>query len=237
MELTELRCKNCGAPIREENLFLDMAMAKCDHCGAVFGLKGAPSQASQAQYQTTERPQVSMPRNIEVADTGSALQIVYRWFSWKYIPLILFAAFWNGFMLIWHSNALISGNWQMSLFGLLHTAVGIGLVYYILAGILNRTTIWVEAGTIHIRNHPIPWPGNKYLDAIDIAQLYCREKIHRGRRGTNYSYEMHAVMHDGRTEKLLSRFDRPEQTLYIEQEMEKYLGIRDQPVQGELQRW
>jgi hypothetical protein len=231
MELTEFRCKNCGAPIEGKDVAPDLAMAKCSHCGAVFGVKGLSQQETYG-----ERPAVPMPAGVEVADFGDALQITYRWFSLKVVFVLIICVFWNVFMFMWHGMSITTGVWSMSLFGLLHTAVGIGLAYYTLAGLLNRTTVRVEQGLLEIHHHPLPWFGNKRLQATDIEQIYCRERIHHGRHGVSRTYEVHAMMRDAVKEKLLSRLNEPEQVLYIEQELERFLGIRDGPVRGEIPR-
>ncbi len=242
MELSELRCKNCGAPIENEGIDLDLAMAKCSHCGTIFSLKGMPSRESApGEPATTGQPDqrvlVPTPKRIKVFNQGEALQITYRWFGIKFIFMIFFTIFWNGFMLTWHGISLRSGMWAMSLFGLLHTAVGIGMAYYTLAGLLNQTTIQVKNRELTIRHAPLPWWGNKRIRALDIEQIYSKEKISRSDEGSaSYTYEVHAILDNGTKEKLVGGLKEQELALYIEQTLEKYLGIRDQPVRGEIPR-
>lgn len=177
-----------------------------------------------------------MPRGIEVLDLGSELQIKRRWFSFVFLFLAVFCIFWNGFMLFWHAMALSMGAWFMSVFGLLHTAVGIGLAYFTLAGFLNTTNVRVGHGTIQIVHQPLPWPGNIVLPAHHVNQLFCRERVRHGKNGPSVTYELHAVTADGRQRKLLSGLSEPEQALYVEQELERHLGIDDALVRGELPR-
>lgn len=236
MELKELDCKNCGAPIENKNINWELAMARCSHCGAVFGLQRSTTPEAWNPQIPEERPKVPLPKSIEVQKGNGILQISYRWFRPLFIFLLFFSIFWNGFMIVWHGISLFSGAWPMSLFGLLHTAVGIGIGYYTLTGFVNRTTIRVGQGELGIRHHPLPWGGNKEMVASDVRQFYCKEKVHHSDSGTQYNYEVHAVMQDGSREKLLSNLAETEQALYIEQELERHLGIRDQAVRGELPR-
>lgn len=237
MELKGLHCKSCGAPINDRDIDWRLKMARCEHCGTVFSLRDAPQAASYPQVRSLpERRPVSMPKGVEVATGPDILQITYRWFSAKYIFMLIFTILWNGFMLVWHGISLLSGAWMMSAFGLLHTAVGIGIGYYTLAGLLNRTTVWVQGDVLRIDHAPLPWFGVKQIRASAIDQLYCREKVHRSDNGTSYSYQVHAAMRDGSQEKLLSNLSDPEQALYIEQELERHLHITDRPVRGELPR-
>jgi len=236
MELTELDCKNCGAPIKAKNIDWDLAVARCEHCGAVFGLERSKTPDAWKEKIPQERAKVPMPKNIEVREGNGILQISYRWFRPLFIFLLFFAVFWNGFMIVWHGISLFSGAWFMSIFGLLHTAVGIGIGYYVLVGFLNRTTIWVGQGRLVIQHHPLPWWGNRDLPASEIRQIYCKEKVHRSDSGTQYSYQVHAITANDSKEKLLGNLAETEQALYIEQELERHLGLQDRPVRGELPR-
>ncbi|MBN1872701.1 MAG: hypothetical protein JXA33_00600 [Anaerolineae bacterium] len=239
MELKALSCKNCHAPIKNEDIHWDLAMAHCAHCGTVFSLQNLVPRIPSENGATIshERAPVPMPKKIQIFNTGETFQITYRWFGPQFIFLIIFAVFWNGFMLMWHSIALTSGNWTMSLFGLLHTMIGLAVAYYTLVGLLNTTTVWIQAGILGVHHHPLPWPGNKQVMASDIEQIYCKEKVSHSRKGgTHYSYEVYAALRNTDKEKLLGGLGEPEQALYIEQELERYLGIRDRPVRGELPR-
>ncbi len=234
LELTELHCKNCGAPIKEDDINLDLAMARCSYCGAVFSVKGLPLQEDREAPLRYERPSVPMPKGIEMANVGNVLRISRRWFRWLHIFLLLWCLGWDGFLIVWHGMAIASGMWPMLLFALLHTAVGIAMTYYVLAGFLNRTTVQVGKGMFEVWHHPLPWFGEKHLQATDIKQIYCKENIRRSSDGVSKSYEVYAVLRHGGKEKLLSGLIEPEQALYIEQELERFLGIQNRPVRGEI---
>ncbi|NLF71841.1 MAG: hypothetical protein GX575_22660 [Candidatus Anammoximicrobium sp.] len=234
MKLVELHCKSCGATLKPENVVERLAMARCDHCGAVFGIEGLPL-SSEAQASRQRAP-VPMPPGIEVSPFGGSLEITRRWFALPFVFLAFFCVFWDGFMVAWHAIALSTGAWFMSAFGLLHTAVGVGLTYYTVAGFVNRTVIRAGQGLIEIRHGPLPWPGNKEFVAHEVAQLYSKEKVQHGKNGTQCAYTIHAIMADDRRETLVGGLTEAEQALYIEQQLEQFLGIRDEPVPGELPR-
>lgn len=239
MELLDLHCKHCGASIQQEDIVWDRKLARCSYCGTVFSLLDVSSDRltpPAAVPERQDRAPVAMPKNMTMLDMGDILQISYKWFGPKFIFLIIFCAFWDGFMIFWHGMALASGAWFMSLFGLLHTFVGVGLTYYTLAGLFNTTTLQTSQGVIGIWHHPLPWWGNKQVLAHDITQLYTTEKIHHSKNGTSYSYELNALLGSGAKEKLLQGMNEAEQALYIEQELERYLGITDRPVRGEFPR-
>ena len=235
MEMVELSCKKCGAPIDSKDIHLGMGLARCSHCSTIFSLK-KPAESGMTGTTSTKRAPVAMPKNIEAFDTGTGLQLTYHWYSAKYIGMIVFTLFWNGFMCVWHAISLSQGAYMMSVFGLLHTAIGIGVAYFTLAGFLNRTTVTAEMGMLTIRHAPLPWPGNKQLWDEQFEQLFSKEKVSHSKNGTNYSYEVHVALRDGEQVKLLGGLDKAEQALFIEQELERYLGIADKPVRGEIPR-
>jgi len=235
MELTELRCRCCGALLTGENVDLGLRIARCGHCDAVFALD-RPDGGGSAQPATPERPEVPMPGAIQVEVFGDSLEIRRRWFGCAAIFLIVFAVFWNGFMIVWHSIAMATGMFVMSAFGLIHTAVGIGVGYLALAMILNTTTIKVDRGMLTVSHGPLPWPGAKSLPIHEIKQFFCRETVHHGKNGTSYTYEVRYVTQTGSKEKLLTGLSNSDQALFIEQQIERHLGIKDEAVHGELSR-
>jgi hypothetical protein len=68
------------------------------------------------------------------------------------------------------------------------------------------------------------------------AQIYCKEHISRGKNGTTTTYQVRAATHAGVQEKLVESLDSSDQALFLEQEIERFLNIKDAPVVGEL-RW
>lgn len=235
MELSELTCKRCQAPISTADLKWDLGLAACAHCGTVFSFQGQPG-GSVRQAPTWQRPPVPIPDRFEITDRPEGLSISYRWFNLTFIFMAVFAVFWNGFMLVWHATSLASGAMFMSAFGLLHTAVGVGIGYYALAGFLNRTTITAERDVLHVRHSPLPWVGATDLWVRDLDQLYAKQVISKNSDGTSMSYELHAILKNGRQRKLVSGLSEAEQALYLEQQLERRLGIADRPVFGELPR-
>ncbi len=132
MELRELTCNRCGAPIAGDDLSWELGLARCAHCGTVFGLQKSdpPSVATVAGRSGTERGPVPLPERMRVYEEGGKLLLTYSWFTPTLFFMLFFAILWNGFMIFWHGISLASGAIFMSLFGLLHTAIGIGIAYY-----------------------------------------------------------------------------------------------------------
>ena len=138
--------------------------------------------------------------------------------------------------MVWFGIAISQRVWFRALFATGHAAIGLGLTYGTIAGFVNRTLIRISPSQLTVGHGPLPWWGNKQLDATGIAQVYCKERVSRGRNGTSITYAVHAALRDGADAKLVDALDSPEQALYLEQEIERFLGIKDVPVRGELAR-
>ena len=240
MEMLDLTCKKCNGQLRPEDTDNDLHILRCRHCNAFFAIKRKSSAQPEAPKQS-ERLRVEMPSKFDVQRTTDTLTMTWKWIGFGAWLLLVFSIAWNAFMVVWHSIALSKGVWFMSLFGLLHTFVGLFLIYQTAAMFLNSTNIKVTKGVITVRSGPLPMPNCNHLLLVDdISQLYCFEKISRTNNSTSRTYnnstsrtyEVRAVR-TGRNVKLVTGLQRPEQAVYIEQEIEDFLGIEDQPIRGE----
>jgi hypothetical protein len=234
----QVHCTQCGVQIPADDLNIDTGIAKCRACNCVFSFLEAlreHSAAERTRPPTAERPAVPQPRGVAMDDLGGRLRLVRRWFQWPILMLLFFCVAWDGFLVFWYSIAFTQkAPWIMVVFPVVHVAVGIAMTYGVLCGFFNRTVIEVEGGRFTIQHGPLPWPGNRTIDTADLKQLYCRQRVRNTRNGTSETYELHAQLADGKQLKLISGLDEAEQALFLEQQIEKYLGIKDVPVAGEF---
>lgn len=234
----QLNCPHCNASIHSDDVNLDSSLAKCRSCHAVFDFSKQVAGGGGHAAGEVSRPRmkVDMPSGFTVDDQPDALSITRRWFGPVAIFLLFFAIFWDGFLVVWYFIAFTddSAPLMMKLFPILHVLVGLGLTYVVVAMFVNTTKITVDLNRFTIEHGPMPWPGNRTLDPAQIDQLYCKEKISRNKNGVSYSYELHARTIGGETKKLVSGMQKPEQALFLEQELERWLGLKDQAIPGEM---
>ncbi|MBU2572551.1 MAG: hypothetical protein KKH28_00525 [Elusimicrobia bacterium] len=228
----KLNCPHCSRTIPAENINIQTAIAKCGSCSAVFGF--ADKVPGTAPFGSSKRT-VELPKGYSVDHDGTGLVITRRWWSWKYLALLGFCVFWNGFLVVWYFIAFTKGGpLIMKLFPLLHVAAGVALTYTGVAGLVNRTRITVNTAEVKVKHFPLPWLGNRLIPRQEIDQLFCEEKITSGKNRMHYSYNLSAVMRGGNRLKLVSGLDTPENALFLEQQIEGFLGITDRPVAGEM---
>ena len=114
--------------------------------------------------------EVGLPDKIEILQRGMGIEIARKWFGPRFYFLIPFTVVWNGMMYMFVTQGLLTseGDLASRLFPLPHLGVGIGLIYYSIAGIFNKTFVTVDRGRLAVRHSPVPWPGNMEINASDV---------------------------------------------------------------------
>jgi hypothetical protein len=233
-----LTCPDCGAAVPAEDVNIERGIGKCRACNAVIDVETA-LRGSDGGAGAVRRPPVPQPGSITVEDLGgTGLRLTRRWFTWGVLLLTVFCVIWDGFLVFWYTMALQPGApWFAVVFPLIHVTVGVLLTYSTLAMYVNRTVLEINDGRLTVRHGPLPWPGNRDLDVSEVEQLYCEEKTSRSRQGNvSYTYKVCGLLKGGRRETLLDSLPQRDHALFVEQFIEKYLGIEDRPVGGELPR-
>jgi hypothetical protein len=224
--------------LRSEDVRLDIAVAKCRTCNAVYDLSGRKARGlatARTEKPKLVRAKAPLPARFQVDDNDGATRITWRWFTPAHIFLLLFCLAWDGFLVMWYGIALFTdAPLIMSLFPLIHVAVGVGLTYTTLSGLVNRTTIEVSRSQLTIRHGPLPWTGNRTVPGREFTQLYGEEQAKTNKGNTTYSYNLIALDREGRKVELLSNLTDKDQVLYLEQTLERRLGIEDAAVDGEI---
>jgi hypothetical protein len=234
--MQSMACAACGAPLRAEDLDRRLDVVTCAHCHAVFDLSRRHDRKAVigGGDGNRERHPVPLPERFRSDSRGDRFRVSWTWRSPAAFMLLVFAVAWWAFLVNWYSRAMSSGDLFAILFPIAHVAVGIGVAYRGLAGLLNTTHVEVERnGTLVVKHTPLPWWPAPRISASDLEQLYTTTKVRSSKNGTTTTFELHAVLRDHKNRKLLAGLTSLDQALYLEQEIERHLGIRDRPVAGE----
>ncbi len=257
--MRKLSCRSCGAELDAGQLDRRLAIIICSHCGAIFDLArrggggvtgddGEPLAAPEGPSAKTnndggetspERAPVAMPSRFRIERGSGRLAVRWRWFQWSDLFLLFFAIAWDSFLIGWYSMTTVMGDAPgpvkliMLLFPLAHVAVGVGVTYRALAGLLNTTTVQVVDRTLSVRHFPLPWWPAPTIPVDSLEQLYVSKKVKHGKNTATVTYELRAVTREHNGRLLLGGLQSLDQALWLEQEIELLLGIRDRPVAGE----
>ncbi|MBU0468031.1 MAG: hypothetical protein KKD07_00260 [Candidatus Omnitrophica bacterium] len=231
----KITCVNCNSEIFAADVDIKRRIAKCISCSNIFDCSDQlDSISSQESYK--ERENIGMPKGILMKKDFAKLIIERKWFSPVIFFLTFFCMFWDGFMIMWYTIAITQGQIIMALFGTLHALVGICLTYFVIAGYVNKTYITVTNKLFEIKHKPLPFFKTIVMSSRDLKQLYSKENISRSSDGASCTYEVHAKTLSGENIKLIDSLPNSEQALYIEQEVERFLHIEDEPIRGEIPR-
>jgi hypothetical protein len=235
-------CPSCGSALRALDISQETMSGRCPACHTLVDLRAAaplpvPAAAGTRHDlgETRDMLPVPLPAGIRVEARGRDLAIVRRWFSWVYLLLLFFCVMWFGFLAVWYGLAFSSDAPLMfKLFPLIHVAAGLFLAYTTVAGFLNSTTFRIDRDHLTVRHGPLPWRGNLDVSTLQLEQLFCTENVVRTRNGTTLRYGVEALLKDGSHLKVVSSLDAREQALFIEQTLEKHLGIQNRRVRSEM---
>ena len=181
-----------------------------------------------------ERMPLSLPSGLELDRSGPYLQMAYKWFGWNTVYLSVFVVIWDGILFILYAGMRGHLDPMALLLPSVHVVAGIVMTYSAIAGWFNRTYLRVGRGMLEVFHRPVPWIGNKTLPATEIRQLFVKDHVEYRNKILTVTFEVHAITQEGKTIKLVRGLASHEQALFMEQEVEKYLGLKDIPVKGEL---
>ena len=228
----QINCPNCNEVVPAENLNLTNMVGKCHSCDHVFSIADVVGSSTQQVRRGDEN--LGLPAGIELQRGLSYLEFTILWRKTRRKGFFtLFAVMWNLLLLPFIIAVISTNDWKLALFISLHLLVGVSFFFYTLALWINRTTIHVSKGGIEVKHGPVPIPftPNHSVAASELKQLYVEEYVPsktNGRPDITFGVRMRA--HDGTDVRLVPGFQNPDHALYIEQEIEKFLTIEDEPV-------
>ena len=232
-----LLCESCGTAIEGDNININSSLAKCGNCNTVFAIR----EDHFFKEERVGRPEMIMPEGTDVLELSDSLDIRLDWL--KSHPrgtlgfLTIFAVFWNVILAIIAGGAIFAGAFESIAFMSVHLLVGLGLIYYLATVYLNYTDIIVTDSYIEIDHRPVknPFIRKKRIRSEEIDQLFVSKYVASTTNNVpNYAYALYAILKTNRRKVQLVKGMNRETQLYLEQEIERYLHIKDRHVQGSI---
>lgn len=228
-----LSCPNCQDKILSSDINLNKGIAKCSSCSVIFNI----DHDMHGDIPAARKEEIFViPKGIEVLKMMSELEIDMKWRHTASWFLVIFTLIWNAILLPFGLFIIISGELFVLLFMSLHLLVGIGLIYWCIASLLNTTYINVDSRYITIEHRPLKLFFKEYqLETQNVEQLYVKKYSNGSTNGRpNYVHAVMAIMKNKEEIQIIKGISKPTQALYIEQEIEKFTGIQDRSVAGEI---
>ena len=229
-------CRNCGAGLEANRIDTSLGVVSCSHCGSLHDVPQANIAATAISQNEApvplsrkERVEVALPRRFKVRKGSGSIEV--SWATGGLFPgLVLFLMASASVYMALTSGMLVI---------LLASA---GLYYLAAVKAVNKHRVRVDSARLQVTQGPLPWPGARKLAASDIEQLYALEhKVRNNDHNKNSvnsgnrirkSYNLSANTHNNGRITILNGLHDPDQALWLEQELERLLGISDKHVTG-----
>jgi hypothetical protein len=176
---------------------------------------------------------VGLPERFDVDERSGGLRIHWKWPAFMAIPLAFFSLAWDSFLVFWYFGVARGGDASLVewLFPLGHVAIGLILPYVAVAFWVNSTFVEVKGAEITVTHRPLPFPGNRRLQVMDVHQFFC---VERARQKGSPTYAVMARLASGKEVTLVSGLTSDREARFLEERIEQRIGLGNQPVTGEL---
>ncbi|RDH84085.1 MAG: hypothetical protein DIZ80_08105 [endosymbiont of Galathealinum brachiosum] len=177
--------------------------------------------------------QLEQPKGIKLNRKAEELIITRTWFTIS--SVIILAAITGYFDVMIYQKAdvpLLISNFQHQFqWYMLIPVIAIGGLHYaLLVSLLNKTSIRITPYELSIKHFPIPFPGSMNILSENISQIFCTREESSSMSdsaGRKVKFYLNVKMNNDAIQKLLTVQSSATQILFMEQEIENFLGIED----------
>lgn len=234
----EYFCEECGKLIDASQVNVASSVAKCENCNSLFSL-----EESAFEKRRRGNPIFLVPEGTEVLKLITSLEISTSWLRASKRDKLKFDFFMALIFGIVSPPALfmglMAGSILFSIIGVIFVIAAIFLIYAFLANLVNKSYIKIEEEQLTITHRPLKlftrMDQKIALDKID--QLFVKEYV-TNRKVNNVplkAFGLFLKLKNGKSIKIIDEMNK-ETSLYIEQEIEEFLGIHDKKMKGEIPR-
>ena len=221
-DFTLISCPKCNCETPAANIDISDKLAKCDNCNVIFSIK-----EKVVELQTvTLNEEIAKPVGVDILEYNGQLELTLDQ------PVSILHA----------TSALLSPFLALMFLGIfagkgvtilvyLSLAFAFASIYSIVSLIRykqNKIFVTVTQEDLAIEYRPKNFINDKTYSAKSIEQLFVK-KDHNG-----LCLQMVVNEIEGqKTQRLIGRFSDITKAKYIEQEIERYLGIKNKRISGE----
>jgi hypothetical protein len=220
-----VHCSSCQAVIAPANIDRQRELATCGQCGRLIDLRqqpAAPGVAPDSSGQPRARASVMLPDGMSVTTTATEVVIRRRWLRPKHWFLLLLFA--SAAAYVGHLWATVGASaWLV-----VATLFAVSFNYNLLSMFVNGTAVIAGAHGVQVQHGPLPSPF-AFKAAVKKSEI---EQLYSAKHGALFSVQ--AKVKSGETLRLVAPLITAEQALFIEQQLERTLGLVDFAVEGEL---
>ena len=222
---SKVYCPSCNEIVIADNLNLQNKLAKCGSCNSVFSIA---DHLDSLHHREEKKQEVLRPEGIDLFYFRDSLDItIQQHIQGLDAAGIIFFPILAVFSILLYAAGKIDGLMYLPI------ALTIGAIYYIYRAFnydKNKTFIDVNKKSLSIKSRPKHFRKDKIYSANEIDQLYIKFAMD----GSGY-YTIFLIVNglEGQKHEKLVTVNTLSKAKYLEQEIEKYLGIKNRKVPEE----
>ncbi len=179
---------------------------------------------------------IDVPKGINVDWQNDYVHFVVGFYGWsgliiKSFMTLLSVLAWVKFFEVLLETYSVQQTW-IYLLPLFHFVLALIITYVTFSYWKNKTHIFLSQETLEVYQAPMWMPGHKRINVKEIEQVYVRHN----KRARNPTTELRLKLNNRLDLKLLRIVYPLEHALYLEQAIERYIGIKNRAVCGEYEK-
>jgi hypothetical protein len=230
--LEKITCPKCKKTLSTMVFNIETNIGRCDYCACLFS--GSDIGLGQNTTSSFQKPVIKEAKRVSCHREGSALVITRSWYqSGLFGFLLLFGGIFFGVSLAIMTPLYLDffkeGKFHFAML-FPHPFIGIGALYYASCVLVNKTRIVVDGREVKANHGPLPWFGSKSIARHEIESISLKEYTSYTKNNVpvfSFSIEIHKK--GGAVLTLLKGISEKQQALYIEQNLESFMGLADKP--------
>jgi len=219
---TMVSCPSCSSEIEANNIDLPSKTAKCNNCNAIFSVE---QEIASFQTPSEMKQEILRPEGIDLFYFKDDLDITVQKNMASALDLagIMFFPFLSAIFI-----ALFFQNVVPFFITVIFTLAALYFIYRAFVYRKDKIHIDINDRHITIKNRPKNLIKDKVFDTDSVDQLYIKTVAHY-----NKIYMITNGPSGQRHEQLIT-VNSLAKAKYLEQEIERHLGIEDRKVPGEI---
>lgn len=224
VEFIKVSCPSCDSMVPAEHIDLNSKIGKCSNCQALFSVE---KDLQHLQTNVKMREKLKRPAGVEIFQFKDELEIeVVQPLSVLQIINLLLSPFVLIFSILIYFLKGEPGAMGFIIASVLLTAYGI---YYLFRRKEHKIFINIDEDKVSVQRRPNNWTKDQFFNRSEIEQVYVMQAAD----GLALCFVIDGI--EGQKHvKVLTRMTNISEAKYMEQEIERYLGITDRVVSGEL---
>ncbi|MBL1241725.1 MAG: hypothetical protein COB13_007730 [OCS116 cluster bacterium] len=180
------------------------------------------------------KQKIELPRHVSIDFYDDYMHIKKRWRGISTIFLTIFSLIWLYGVTLFTIDIFSHEPEAMNmLIGLFLAVMSWFIFYSTLSNWVNSTDVFVSKNVVEIKFGPVFWPGNKRFELDDVKQFYVKTRITSSAKSRQVSYQLRFIEKNDNDMVLIEGSAIKEYLLFVEQEIEKHLGIKDVKISEE----